>query len=420
LSYLCKNSEEQKLKTLIEEPVSTPVAESPAPEPSPSFSRVISKERTRLAVALFYFCQGLAFASWASRIPEIKSALHLSDAQLGTFLFALPLGQLLTMPLSGRLVTLYGSHAVLRIAAPLYGFVLTCLALASVGWQLGLVLLAFGIVGNLCNIAVNTQGVAAEELYGRSIMTSFHGAWSIAGFTGALVGLLMINLHVSTYAHFWIILAFVCMNTLINHRYLVSQVASGQRKTSFFMKPDPILVQLGFIGFCSMATEGAMFDWSGVYFKDIVHAPSSLVVVGYASFMIMMATGRFLGDWATRRMGRRTLLQVSGCLIFTGMGVSVCFPTVVTASLGFMLVGLGVACVVPSIYSVAGRNANVSPGLALAMVSSVSYLGFLIGPPLIGYIAEISSLRYSYAVIGVFGLIVTALISLTQVVRNGN
>ncbi len=408
------------MKTLIEEPVSTPVSENTEPEPTPDLNKTISRERIRIAVALFYFCQGLAFASWASRIPDIKSALNLSDAQLGTLLFALPLGQLLTMPLSGRLVTQYGSRGVLRIAAPLYALVLTFLALASTGWQLGLVLLAFGVVGNMCNIAVNTQGVAAEQLYGRSIMTSFHGAWSIAGFMGALIGLLLINLHIGTYLHFWIILIFVVINTVINEKFLVSHVVTEQRKTSFFTKPDGVLVQLGIIGFCSMATEGAMFDWSGVYFKDIVQAPSSMVVVGYASFMIMMAAGRFIGDWAIRRIGRRTLLQVSGCLIFVGMGIAVFFPTVVTASLGFMLVGLGVACVVPSVYSAAGRNSKISPGVALAMVSSVSYLGFLIGPPLIGYIAELASLRYSYAVIGLFGLMITTLISLTQVVKNGN
>jgi len=405
---------------LIEEPVSAPVSEHAEPEPIPSFDITISRERIRIAVALFYFCQGLAFASWASRIPDIKSALNLSDAQLGTLLFALPLGQLLTMPLSGRLVTQYGSHRVLCVAAPLYALVLTCIALVSTGWQLGLALLAFGIVGNMCNIAVNTQGVAAEQLYSRSVMTSFHGAWSIAGFTGALIGLLMINLHVDTYLHFWIILICVVINTVINQKYLVRHVVTEQRKTSFFTKPDGVLIQLGIIGFCSMATEGAMFDWSGIYFKDIVRAPSSLVVVGYASFMIMMAAGRFLGDWAIRRIGRRTLLQASGCFIFVGMGIAVLFPTVTTASLGFMLVGLGVACVVPSIYSAAGRNANISPGVALAMVSSVSYLGFLMGPPLIGYVAELASLRYSYAVIGLFGLMITTLISMTQVVKNEN
>jgi len=406
------------LKTLVEEPLSAPATESPVPEPTPSFNHSISRQRIRLAVALFYFFQGLSFASWASRIPDIKAALNLSDAQLGTLLFALPLGQLITMPLSGRLVTLYGSRRVLRAGAPLYALVLSFIALAGTGWQLGMALLAFGIVGNLCNIAVNTQGVAAEQLYGRSIMTSFHGAWSIAGFTGALIGMLLINFHVSTYTHFWIILLLVIANTAFNERFLVDHVVTEQKKAGFLMKPDKMLVQLGIIGFCSMATEGAMFDWSGIYFKDIVQAPPSLVTAGYASFMIMMAGGRFVGDWAIRRIGRRTLLQISGCFIFAGMSVSVLFPTVNTAALGFMLVGLGVACVVPSIYSTAGRSTKVTPGVALAMVSSVSYLGFLIGPPLIGYIAELANLRYSYAVVGLFGLMITILVSLTHVVRN--
>ncbi len=398
------------MKATVEVPVSTA---SPTSDPI-----VTSRERIRIAVALFYFCQGLAFSSWASRIPEIKEALNLSDAKLGTLLFALPLGQLLTMPLSGKLVTQYGSHRVLRIAAPIYALVLTCIGLVTTGWQLGIVLLAFGMVGNMCNISVNTQGVAAEQLYGRSIMTSFHGAWSIAGFTGALIGLLMVNFHIGPYVHFWIITVLVAASTVINQKYLVGGISTEKRKTGFFIKPDKVLLQLGIIGFCSMATEGAMFDWSGVYFKDIVHAPASLVVLGYASFMVMMAVGRFLGDWAIRRMGRKTLLQISGCLIFIGMGISVLFPSVGTASVGFMLVGLGVACVVPSVYSVAGRATKIPPGVALAMVSSVSYLGFLIGPPLIGYIAELANLRYSYAVIGLFGLLITALISTTSVVKN--
>lgn len=378
-----------------------------------------NRKRIRIAVALFYFCQGLAFASWASRIPDIKTTLGLSDAALGTLLFALPVGQLLTMPLSGRLVTKYGSRSVLRIAAPLYGLVLTFLGLATVSWHLGLGLLAFGVVGNMCNIAVNTQGVAAERLYGRSIMTSFHGAWSIAGFTGALIGLLMMNLHINPYPHFWVIMGLVLINTVLNEKYLVSAIKTQEKKTSFFTKPEGSLLQLGIIGFCSMAAEGAMFDWSGVYFKDIVHAPTSLVVLGYASFMIMMATGRFVGDWAIRRFGRKSLLQVSGCLIFLGMGISVAMPYITPATIGFMLVGLGVACIVPSVYSAAGQNAKVPPGVALAMVSSVSYLGFLIGPPLIGYIAELASLRYSYAVIGLSGLLVTFLVAKTNVIRNG-
>lgn len=376
------------------------------------------RNRVRLAVSLFYFCQGLAFASWASRIPDIKTALELSDGQLGTLLFALPLGQLLTMALSGSLVTKYGSKKVLIVAAILYVIALTNLGLATKGWHLGLGLLLFGVIGNMCNIAVNTQGVAAENLFDKPIMSSFHGAWSIAGFTGALIGLAMINFHVPPYMHFWMIAALVWLSIVVNNKFLiVSAAPSNTGKRKLFPKPEGALLQLGVIGFCSMATEGAMFDWSGVYFKDIVKAPHALVTLGYASFMIMMASGRFVGDKLIARIGRKTVLQISGVLISGGMFIAVLFPYIVPAVIAFMLVGLGVATVVPTVYSVAGRNAKVAPGIALAMVSSVSYLGFLMGPPLIGYIAELASLRYSYAVIGVFGLVISMLVAKIKAIK---
>ncbi|RYY65205.1 MAG: MFS transporter, partial [Chitinophagaceae bacterium] len=149
----------------------------------------------RLAVSAFYFGQGIAFASWASRIPDIKGHLQLSDAGLGSILLALPLGQLCTMPVSGRLVHRFGSRKVLTAAAPFYVVALTLIGLVQAPWQLALCLFFFGVTGNLANIAVNTQGVEAEKLYPKPIMTSFHGAWSLAGFAGALVGLLMTNLH---------------------------------------------------------------------------------------------------------------------------------------------------------------------------------------------------------------------------------
>ncbi|MNG68805.1 Inner membrane protein YbjJ [compost metagenome] len=368
------------------------------------------RNRIRIAVSLFFFCQGIAFASWASRIPVIKERLHLSEGQLGTILLMLPVGQLVTMALSGKLVTKYGSAKVLRIVPIAYALVLCSIAFAQNAWQLGAILFLFGVTGNMCNISVNTQGVATEQIYKKSIMTSFHGAWSIAGFTGALVGLLTMNLGLDTLPHFLIILAFVTANTLINQRYLVPGKSPQKEKRSFFSKPEGSLLQLGIIGFFSMATEGAMFDWSGVYFKEIVHAPEKFVVVGYASFMIMMAIGRFVGDGVIRKLGRKRTLQYSGILMFVGMITSVVFPQFIVCTLAFMLVGIGVACNVPSIYSIAGQNKNVPSGVALAMVSSISYLGFLMGPPLIGYIAEVFSLRYSYGVFACFGLLMVGMV----------
>ncbi|MES2416735.1 MAG: MFS transporter [Bacteroidota bacterium] len=377
-----------------------------------------SKKRIRYAISLLYFAQGVVFASWASRIPDLKSTLQLSDAQLGSALLALPLGQLVTMPVSGRLTTIFGSRRMLTIALPIYASALTILGLATSGWQLALFLFLFGVSGNLCNIALNTQGVAGEKHYGKPIMTSFHGAWSIGGFTGALIGLLVVNFSTGPYLHFCIIAALAWINIAINYRYLlVAQKPKATEKPKLFTKPQGVLIQLGIIGFCSMATEGAMFDWSGIYFKDIVKVPQALVVLGYASFMIMMATGRFLGDKVIASYGRKRSLQVSGIIISTGMFISVVFPYLIPATLGFMLVGIGVSGIVPMVYSIAGTNTKVPAGIALAMVSGVSYFGFLMGPPLIGYISALSSLRYSYAVIGCFGLLITLIVAKISAIK---
>ncbi len=387
-----------------------PIMESSSSSPSASHFPE-NKQRIRLAVSLFYFGQGLAFASWASRIPIIKAQLELTEAQLGTVLLMLPIGQLITMPLSGKLVGKYGSHRLMPFGALLYLLVLCSISFAQNAWHLGGALLLFGIIGNICNISVNTQGVLAERMYQKSIMSSFHGAWSIAGFTGALIGLATLNFQVSTSVHFYIVTGMMLLNILLNRSYLLQDLSGTAEKKSFSFKPDRLLISLGVIGFCSMATEGAMFDWSGVYFHDIVKAPDSLTTLGYAAFMVMMATGRFIGDAVISRIGRQRTLQISGILMFVGMMSAVVFPQLIFCTLAFMLVGLGVACNVPSVYSVAGTHKTISSGVALAMVSSVSYLGFLMGPPLIGYIAEILDLRYSFGVFACFGLLMFALTS---------
>lgn len=372
------------------------------------------RRRIRLAVALTYFCMGFSFSSWASRIPDIKTALHLSDGALGSILFALPVGQLLMMPVSGRLVTRFGSHKTILFAIPAYTICLINLGLVSAGWQLAIALFMFGLAGNLCNISINTQGVSAEKLYGRPIMASFHGGWSLAGFAGALIGLVMINLKVPPRWHFITTLIIVWIIFRLNYNFLVrTKPASTDNNPGrrFFSKPDMILLQLGIICFCSMASEGAMFDWSGVYFKDVVKVKPSLIVLGYTSFMIMMASGRFLADSIIARIGRKKLLQISGILISGGLFISVLFPYLLTCTLAFMLVGIGVSSIVPTVYSTAGKYGRVPPGIALATVSSVGFLGFLMGPPLIGHIAEIAGLRYSFCVIGIFGIGISMLVS---------
>ncbi|MDD5151045.1 MAG: MFS transporter [Flavobacterium sp.] len=368
--------------------------------------------RIRWAVSMFYFGMGLCFATWASRIPIIKADLHLTDGQLGTILFALPVGQLTMMFFSGKLVTRFGSHRILPFSILMYAFSLTNLGLAQNAWQLGLGLYILGIFGNLSNIAVNTQGVYTEGLFKKTIMSSFHGVWSLAGFTGAIVGLGMLALKLGTYTHFLIIAILVLVLDVLNFKFLIKAKEIVQlEKKKGFRKRDKSLILLGIIGFCSMASEGIMFDWSGVYFKDIVMAPESLVVLGYASFMIMMASGRFFGDGLINKFGRKRVMQISGVVISSGLFTAVIFPFIIPATIAFMFVGLGVSTIIPTLYSLAGKHPTIPTGEALTAVSSVSFLGFLLGPPVIGHIAELFGLRFSFAFIGIFGFFIALMVS---------
>ena len=154
-----------------------------------------------------------------------------------------------------------------------------------------------------------------------------------------------------------------------------------------------------------------MFDWSGVYFKQVVKAEGSLISLGYASFMIMMATGRFVGDSLAQRFGRKLMVQLSGILIFIGMMIAVLFPSLITATIGFLIVGFGVSSIIPLMISTAGKIKEVPSGIAIATVAGVGFFGFLMGPPLIGYIAQLSGLQYSFAVIALMGLGITLMIN---------
>lgn len=376
--------------------------------------------RVRLATSLFFFGMGFCFSTWASRIPDMKSMLQLSEAELGTMLFALPIGQLVAMPFSGKIVTKYGSRNISILGLLLYGLCLTLLGLATESWHLAAGLFLFGFFGNFCNIAVNTQGVYTQQLFDKPIIGSFHGSWSLAGFCGALVGLLMLTFELTPFQHFIVAFGFVVVILLTNYKFIIKAKSKQEEEKSsysFWKNPDKTLLWLGVICFCGMASEGIMFDWSGVYFKEIIKAPGALVVLGYTTFMISMASGRFLSDILVAKYGAKKVLIISGFVISTGLYMAVLLPYMIPCTIAFMLVGFGVSNVVPIIFNVAGNNKNVPTGIALTIVSSISFLGFLIGPPLIGFIAELTSLRYSFAIIGVFGVFISVLVSRLKIFK---
>lgn len=260
---------------------------------------------------------------------------------------------------------------------------------------------------------MNTQAVNVEALYNRNIMASFHGVWSLAGFTGAAVGTLMTATGMTPFYHFVTILAIAIGIVVVASRHLVSVDLKSAENAPIFAWPSKSLLTLGLIAFCSMLCEGAMFDWSGVYFKKVVLARPSLVGAGYTAFMCTMAISRFVADYFTFRYGFKRIVQASGLIIMSGLLIAVLFPAFSTAIAGFLLVGVGVSSIVPLVYSAAGRSKTMSPGVALAAVSTISFFGFLLGPPLIGLLAGISSLRLSFTVIAFMGLMVTVLASFT-------
>ncbi len=379
----------------------------------------VSPRANRIAVGCFFFIVGLSFASWASRIPDLKIKLDMNDAVLGGILLALPAGSMVSLPLSGWLVTKFGSKRIATIAASIYPLLLILIGLVTNIWQLAFVLFGFGLMGNMCNISINTQAVGVESLYGRSIMASFHGIWSLAGFCGAAIGTLMISWNISPVYHFILICIASVLLLISIQRYALEKDASHPDQP-VFVKPDAGLLKLGLIAFSCMACEGTMFDWSGVYFQDVVKVPKDMIALGYAVFMGTMATGRFVGDKIVTHIGRQRVLQVSGIIITIGLLTAVIFPTIVPATIGFFLVGFGVSSVIPLVYSAAGKSKTMSPGVALAAVSSIGFLGFLLGPPVIGFIAHASDLRWSFTLIAVLGLGTTVLASVMKWEKNRN
>lgn len=357
----------------------------------------------RIATSIFFFIAGVTFATWASRIPDIQNKLQLSDAGLGAVLFALPVGLMTSLPLSGWLVARFGSRQLVIAGAVLYSPTLVILALANSTLQLTLALFLFGLFANLINIAMNTQAVGVEKLYGKSIMASFHGLWSLAGFTGAVIGTFFVSAGLSPIIHFSFVCGLAGILVLLSFKYTMPHDGSDTKSKSLFVKPGKHILLLGVIAFCCMLCEGAMADWSGVYFKKVVQAPVSYITLGYVAFTSTMALGRFLGDWLVTKFGVKKMLQMSGVTITSGLLIAVTFPFLSTATIGFFLVGFGVSSVIPIVYGLAGKSTDMPASTALAAVSTIGFLGFLIGPPVIGFVAQLINLRWAFTIIALLG-----------------
>jgi MFS family permease len=363
-----------------------------------------SLSKRRIALGSMFFFVGLCFSSWAARIPDIQAKFQLSEGQLGTLLLFLPIGSVLGLPIAGWSVLRFGSRRVIMMGSFAYSMTLPLIGLAPSTWLIIPVLILYGMLGNVMNISLNTQALDLEDKMGKSILASFHGLWSMAGFTGAGIGAGMIFLGVEPPLHFVSVMFLSMVIIFSAQKYIVKEEKVAKGGGMVIKKPDDLLLRISMIAFLAMMAEGCLFDWSGVYFKKVVEAEPTWIALGYVAFMGSMATGRFLTDRVTSRFGKVTVIQFSGLLIFIGLVMAVIWPTILMATFGFLVVGFGVASLIPVSYSIAGRSKLYSPSVALALVSTISFFGFLIGPPLIGFIADLFDLKVSFILVALNGI----------------
>lgn len=390
-----------------------------------------SKEHIRFAVLSFFLAQGLCFSSWASRIPDIKEIFTVNDALYwGIVLFMIPVGKFVAIPLAGYLVSKLGSRIMVQISIMGYALSLFAIGTALNIYMLGGVLFCFGVFWNLCDISLNTQGIGIERLYGRTIMASFHGGWSLAACLGALIGFIMIVSDVTPFWHFTLIAALILLLTMVSRRYLQDDVSTAEavedksEKWQYIKRPEMLLIKLGLVGLFALVVESAMFDWSGVYFESVLQVPKSLQI-GFLVFMVMMTVGRFLANYAYRIWGKQRVLQLSGAFIFIGFFTSALLGStvdsmalkVIVNSFGFMLVGLGISSMVPTIYSLVGAKSKTPVGIALTILSSISFIGSLVAPLLIGAISQAFNMEYAYMVVGLLGLCILLMTTFSKAFR---
>lgn len=368
--------------------------------------------KNRLAISAIFFSYGLTFASWAARIPSIQSKFDLSEAGLGSLLIALPVGSFISLPIAGYLVAKYGSKKITQINVLAYSLSLFSIAFIPSVYAVGAMLFLFGFTGNSINVAINTQAVDLGKLMKKPIMASFHGMWSLAGFSGAALGAVMIAYNFNLELHYGLVLAINLIVSLWAFSSLLHIKPTEEEKNApTFVWPDKSLLLLGIIALCSMLIEGTMFDWSGVYFKKVVHAPIQWVGLGYVAFMISMASVRFVADKVTAIYGSKRIIMLSGICSLVGLLLVILFPHFYVAIIGFFIIGIGVSAVIPLVFDMAGNTKRMLPSIALASVSTMGFFGFLVGPPIIGFLAEALGLQISFSFIAFMALLVIILAS---------
>ena len=374
-----------------------------------------SASAARWAVSYIFAGNGIIYASWISRLPRIQEIYAVDYGQLSLFMLSLSLGALVGMPITGAIIVKTGSRLITMVLA-----VSMCLVYPLIPLMPDFtVLLGLGFLMGMSNgsldVAMNAQGILAEDRVGKPVMSSFHAAFSIGMMVGAALGSLAVELGLTVFQHLVLISSplllgqFWAFRRLIRDRPRSARAADAPPpKRRFRLIPE--LMLLGVICFCCMLGEGAMADWLTNYMEKDIGTTRAVAPLALAFFAGAMTLGRLLGDRARTRFGDTYLLRFESILAIVGMVLVVTSTQAIPVIIGCFLVGAGLATIVPIVYSVSGRFPGLANGVGISIVSTIGYAGFLVGPPAIGFIGDWVGLRFGLLVVLALFTIMAALV----------
>jgi predicted MFS family arabinose efflux permease len=379
--------------------------------------------RAALATALVFAVNGFLLASWVSRLPATRDRLGASAAELGLALLAPGFGSLLSMPFSGRWCRRFGSRAVIAATTVVASVTLAALAVVPTLVALGLTLFVWGSFYGSWDVAMNVHGSAVEQRAGREWMPRYHACWSVGGIAGAGCGALAAYAGIPLAVHFGAVAVLCTVLVMVALRsFIEDRSPQPERVGAAFHSPREgpkqvrdrprvltgRLLLVGVVTLCATTLEGAAADWLALYLTDERGATASLAAAGYAVFAVAMAGGRFSGTTVAERLGRHGAVRAGGLVSFAGVLLTVLGPGLVSAYVGAALWALGVCLVFPAAVSAGGESPE-RPADAIAAVTTIGYGGFLLGPPLIGLLAEQAGLGRALLVLLVLAGGITAL-----------
>jgi MFS family permease len=376
--------------------------------------------QARSAVTAIFFLNGLIFGAWAARIPAVRDHVGLSDGELGIVLACAAIGSILAMPIAGERAARIGSRRATRVAFALVCVAAGVIALAPSLPALCALALFYGAAMGSLDVTMNAHGVAVERRYGRAILASFHAAFSIGGLAGGALGALSAAVGLDVRAQLALVsAASAAIGLTWSRRFLGSDADAMGHTKPVFVRPPRRLLALGALAFACLLIEGASADWSAVYLRDELGTTAAIAAIGFTSFSVTMTLGRIFGDRLVDRFGPEAVVRGGGGVAAIGFGLALLAAAPVPAIVGFACLGAGMAGIVPIVFRASGQLPGMAPGIGLAAVSSTGYLGFLVGPPTIGGLAELIGLPGALVVLVVLAAVVALLAPTTRFARPG-